>query len=113
MLCQEVDEENTENINNRIKEFSSGTLPEELKKIQIEILDILRTPSDSKKIKEWLWENYNFLKHTHGIEVEKVCDPNYLRGVTHVAAEILEVELEARKMKKSFRSSPINYSPGR
>jgi len=36
-----------------------------------------------------------------------------LRGVTHVANEMLQVELEARKVKKYFKSSPIDYAPGR
>jgi uncharacterized protein YbbK (DUF523 family) len=113
VLCQEIDKEDAENINNKIKDFSSETNAKQFKEIQIEILDILRTPSNTEKIKEWLWENYNFLKDIHGVEVEKVCDPEYLRGVTHVASEILEVEIKARKMEKPFRSSPINYTPRR
>jgi len=113
VLCQEIDEEKAKDINSRIKDLPNNTTLEEFKKIQIEILDILRTPSNTEKIKKWLWENYNFLKDTYGIEVEKVCDPGYLRGVTHVAAEILEVELKAKKMEKPFRSSPINYNPRR
>jgi len=113
VLSQEIDEESTKKIDDRVKAFSDETTLEELKKMQIDILDILRTPSSTEKIKEWLWKNYIFLKDTYNLEVEKVCDPEYLRGVTHVASEILEVELKARKMKKLFRSSPINYIPKR
>lgn len=113
VLCQEVDEEGSKNIEKILDSFSNETSLKELKKIQIEILNILRKPSDPKKIKKWLWENYNFLKNTHGVEVEKIRPPEYLRGVTHVAKEILRVELEARKTKKCFRSSPIDYAPGR
>ena len=113
VLCQEVDEEKAKNIDKILGSFSNETSLKEFEKIQIEILNILRKPSDPKKIKKWLWENYNFLKDTHGVEVEKIRPPEYLRGVTHVAKEILRVELEARKMKKCFRSSPIDYAPGR
>jgi len=113
ILCQEIDEESSENINNSLKNFSNKTDPKKFKEIQIEILNILRKPSNPEKIKKWLWENYNFLKNTHGVEAEKIRHPEDLRGVTHVAEEMLRVELEARKVKKCFSSSPIDYAPGR
>ena len=113
VLCQEIDEEKTKDIEDILDSFSNETCPREFEKIQTEILNILRKPSNPEKIKRWLWENYNFLKDVHGVEVEKIRPPEYLRGVTHVAKEILRVELEARKIKKCFGSSPIDYAPGR
>ncbi|MGB6127393.1 MAG: DUF523 domain-containing protein [Psychrilyobacter sp.] len=113
ILCQEIDEESSKGVEESIEFFSDKTNPKEFEKIQIEILDILRTPSNPIKIKKWLWENYNSLKKIHSIEVDKVREPEYLRGVTHVANEMLQVELEARKVKKCFKSSPIDYAPGR
>lgn len=112
-LCQEIEQHTAREIGNRIAGFSSQTPMIELYKVKEEILNILRKPSDAMKVKQWLWKNYVHLKKKHGITIEKVCPPDSLRNMTHIAEEMLSVELEARREEKIFGSSPIDYKPSR
>lgn len=113
VLCQEIDDVKAQNIDDSVEKFSIKTTQKKLEEVQIEILEILRKPSTPDKIKKWLWKNYNFFKDNTGIEVDKIYHPEYLRGVTHVSEEMLRIELKARNSKEIFRSSPIDYAPGR
>lgn len=112
-LCQEIEEPAARELGNRIADFDKNTSKVELYTIRGEILEMLRKPSDHAKVKQWLWKNYSHLKKKHGIEVEKVCPPEELRNMTHIAEEMLAVELEARREDKIFGSSPIDYKPDR
>lgn len=112
-LCQEVEESKAREIGHQIASFSKETPFEELMKIRAEILEILRKPSDHARVKQWLWKNYVYLKKSHGITLDKVCSPKELRNMTHIAEEMLAVELEARREEKLFGSSPIDYKPDR
>lgn len=77
------------------------------------ILDLLRKPAELENIKKCLWTNYINLKEKENIEVEEIFEPHILRNMTHIAQELLGVEIEARKRNILFRSSPINYKPDR
>ncbi len=112
-LCQEIDEKSSRELGHRIASFSKATSIQEINKVRIEILELLRRPSDVKRVKQWLWKNYNHLKKIHGVEVENVCPPETLRNMTHIAEEMIAVELEARREEKLFGSSPIDYRPSR
>lgn len=112
-LCQEIDERSSRELGHHIASFSKATPVQELNRVRGEILELLRKPSDAKRAKQWLWKNYTHLKKLHGVEVEKVCPPETLRNMTHIAEEMLAVELEARREEKLFGSSPIDYRPSR
>ena len=56
VLCQEIDEKYFKSIGKTLGGFSNETDSNEFEKVQIEILNILRRPSNPKKIKKWLWE---------------------------------------------------------
>jgi len=112
-LCQEIDEKSARDLGHRIAAFSKETPMVEIYKIRGEVLEILRKPSDVAKVKQWLWKNYVHLKKRHGITIDKVCPPDSLRNMTHIAEEMLSVELEARREDKIFGSAPIDYRPSR
>ncbi|HAS79967.1 MAG TPA: DUF523 domain-containing protein, partial [Fusobacteriaceae bacterium] len=97
----------------RVKAFSDETTLEELKKMQIDILDILRTPSSTEKIKKWLWKNYIFLKKHERIKLEAVCPPEIYRDMTNIVDEMIAVEGEVKDTNTLFGTSPIIYSPRR
>ena len=112
-ICQEVDEKFARELGHRMANFPkdvSGNITEEIKG---EMLEVLRKPSDVKRIKHWLWKNYTHLKKAEGIELEKVCPPETLRNMTYIAEEMLAVELKVREKEAIFGSSPINYKPSR
>lgn len=114
-MCFELHEEDTLKLRNKIRETRKKMIVEkdEINSLKIELMDILRKPAELENIKKCLWINYVDLKKREGIEVEEVYKPDALRNMTHIAQELLGVEIEARKKDLLFRSSPINYKPGR
>ena len=112
-ICQEVDEKFSRELGHRIANFPKDVSCNTIEEIKKEMLEVLRKPSDVKRIKHWLWKNYIHLKKTEGIELENVCPPETLRNMTHIAEEMLAVELEVRDKEAIFGSSPISYKPSR
>ena len=81
--------------------------------IKTSILNLLRKPAELENIKKCLWANYIDLKQKENIEIKDIFEPHILRNMTHIAQELLNIEIEVRKKNILFRSSPINYKPDR
>ncbi len=112
-LCQELDDEMARELGHRIANLPKHADEDVLLNMKNEILEMLRKPSDVKKVKHWLWKNYTHMKKHQGINVEDVCPPETLRNMTHIAEEMIHVERESREKGVIFGSSPINYRPSR
>jgi uncharacterized protein YbbK (DUF523 family) len=112
-LCQELDEKSARELGHRIGSFKKDVGEKVVAEVKDEILEILRKPSDVKRVKQWLWKNYIHLKKSKGISIEDVCPPEALRNMTHIAEEMIHVEIESRDKGLIFGSSPINYKPSR
>ena len=112
----ELDEEESIKIENQIKsniDSNKNVSIESLDFLKNSILTLLRKPAELENIKKYLWSNYIDLKQKEGIEVKEIFEPHILRNMTHIAQELLRIEIEAKKRNISFKSSPINYKPGR
>jgi len=113
-LCQELDEKWARNLGHELAEKVEEFTKEEIEKIKDDILNLFRRPSDVKKIKQWLWKNYSYLRKHKGIEIEGVNSPEDIRGITKIAQELISIEANMRKTEKGlFGSSPIIYKPNR
>lgn len=115
-VLYELHEEEGTHIRDEVREILKSEEEASLEtyeKITLEILNLLRKPAELENIKKHLWENYVDLKKKNGIEVSEIYEPNILRNMTHIAQELLGIEIEVRKINGFFRSSPINYKPER
>lgn len=105
-LVQEINRKKADEIGKKlavIKDFSES----EKEEIKDQILDLLREPSTTAKIKNMLWKNYKHLYKKYGISLENIMEPNELRNITHIAEEVLELEKTAKLEELFFGSSPI------
>jgi uncharacterized protein YbbK (DUF523 family) len=112
-LCQEVNEKFARELGKTIAQFKTEQSLEVLEDIRWEILNTLRKPSDIKKVKQWLWKNYIFLKKHEKIKLESVCPPEIYRNMTSIVDEMIAVEREVKDKNILFGTSPIIYSPRR
>lgn len=115
-VLYELHEVEATQIRNRIRSImdsNENVSIETLDFLKNSILTLLRKPAELENIKKCLWSNYVNLKQKENIEVEEVFEPHILRNMTHIAQELLGIEIEARKRNVLFRSSPINYKPDR
>ena len=108
-LCQELDEPFARKLGNNFAELKRELPLEEIELIRTEILTLLRKPTEVEKIKHWLWKNYSYLKKHFDINIPEVQDVAELRSGTHIAQELLKVEIQSRKDNLLFGSSPIIY----
>ena len=115
-VLYELHEEEAQSLRDRIRiilNSSDEPSTEIYDFIKISILNLLRKPAELENIKKCLWANYVNLKQKENIEVEDIFEPHVLRNMTHIAQELLGIEIEVRKKNVLFRSSPINYKPDR
>lgn len=110
-LCQELSRSDADEIGKTISNLK-GFSRADYQTLKRRILDLLRRPSDIRKIKQSLWKNYIFLKKQFGIEIESVGMPQDERGITHIAGELLALEILTSKQGLLFGSAPIHYRRG-
>ncbi|WP_221934119.1 hypothetical protein, partial [Klebsiella pneumoniae] len=82
---------------------------EDFAALKRQILDLLRRPSEIRRIKQSLWKNYVFLKKHFGIESDLVGMPGDERGVTRIAGELLALEILTSKSGLLFGPVPVHY----
>lgn len=107
-LCQELDRKEADAIGRTIADlraFPAGEYPA----LKRRILDLLRKPSDIRKIKQSLWKNYAFLRKHFGIESDIVSMPSDERGITRVASEVLALEIVTSREDRLFGTVPVHY----
>ncbi len=105
-ICQEIDEKSARQLG---KELATLGFVEDFNVYQQKMLEILRQPSTIEKIRQWLWKNYSFYRKKYGILVPEILQPTTLRGSTHLAYEMLKMEVELNRKGYSFSSSPVIY----
>ncbi len=107
-LCQELSRKEADAMGKTIANLKALSAAEyEILKKQI--LDLLRRPSEIRKIKQSLWKNYIFLKKRFGIETDLIGMPEDERGMSRVAAELLALEILTAKAGLLFGPVPIHY----
>ena len=110
-LCQELSRKEADAIGKSIADLKSLS-PADIALIKRQILDLLRRPSELRKIRQSLWKNYTFLKKKFGIESEIVGMPEDERGVSRIASEILALEILTSKTGLLFGPVPVHYRRG-
>lgn len=106
LLCTELDGD----FSGKFAEKLSKTVEKEsLETMRIELLSLLRKPTDVERLKEGLWKNYCHMKNYDHIEVPDVLPPEALRSHTHLSGELVHVEVEAKTKGLFFGSSPVLY----
>lgn len=109
-LCQELDEDFARNIGYKFASLKEELTYQEIEDIRGEILNLLRKPTNIDSISHWLWKNYSYLKKHCDIDIPEVLNESDLRSGTHIALELLKVEIQSRKNHLLFGSSPIIYN---
>jgi uncharacterized protein YbbK (DUF523 family) len=105
-ICQEIDENNARKLGKEISDLGSNV---DFESYHLRMLAILRKPSSVEKIRQWLWKNYSFYRKKYGVVVPEILQPTTLRGSTHLAYEMLRMEVELNREGYSFSSSPVIY----
>lgn len=109
-LCQELDESFAREIGHQIASFSKNEPLTKYNEIKVSLLNLLRKPTDIENIKHWLWKNYTYLRKHNGVEVNEVMKEAELRSGTHLAEELIKIEIACKKTELLFGSSPIIYN---
>lgn len=107
-LCQEISRAEADEIGRRIADMKSLS-NREYPGLKKEILDLLRRPSEVRRIKQALWKHYRFLNKRFGIESESVRMPDDDRGVSKIASELLSLEILTSREGLLFGAVPIHY----
>lgn len=104
-LCQELDEKRAREIG---KEIADKKIID-FESYKDEMMGILRKPSTPAKIKQWMWKNYSYMRKHHDIDLPEILEPTTPRGSTHLAKEMLRLEVELVKKGLNFSSSPVVF----
>lgn len=110
-LCQELSRKEADAIGKTIADLHAFS-PADFAALKRQILDLLRRPSEPRKIRQSLWKNYVFLKKKFGIESETAGMPEDERGVTRIASELLALEILTAKAGLLFGPVPVHYRRG-
>lgn len=108
-LCQELFRKDSDQLGNYIANLKNPS-QEELDEIKNKIMNMLRQPSDIKKIKQSLWKNYKYLEKKKAISIDEVMEPTNIRNMAHIAQELSKVEVVSRTENLLFGASPIYRS---
>lgn len=106
-ICQELDEPWARGVGKRLAE--GGFSKEKVDILRHEILEVLRKPSDVRRIKNRLWKHYSFHRKKDGFEDEKIKQPTDLRNLHELAEELMRMEWQAAKHGIHFGSTPVIY----
>ncbi len=105
-LCQEINRKEADEIGKALANLTEYN-EENLKIFQNKMLEMLRRPSDIRKIKQSLWKNYSWLKKKRGLFVDEVMEPTNIRNMAHIAHELIKLEIVSRDNNELFGASPI------
>ena len=108
-LCQEIHEVEARALGHRIAELPKRVTPEEYAEIKGIIMDILRKPSTSAKIKQMLWKHYTYLRRTKGLVIDEVHSPEDLRNMQHLAKELQLLMRSSRDQDYLYGQMPVMY----
>lgn len=108
-LCQELEEVEARALGHRIAQLPKHVTEETFKEIKGIMLDILRKPSTSAKIRQMLWKHYTYLRRKKGLVITEVHSPEDLRGMQQVAKEIQLMMRTSRDQGYIYGQMPVIY----
>jgi len=108
-LSQEIDEPWAREMGRKLAAMGKETEGEFIEAFKNELLDLLRRPSNLRRIKNSLWKNYSYYRKAKGKSVEAINSPEFKRNVTAVAKELLLMERTSFEEDLLFGSSPVIY----
>jgi uncharacterized protein YbbK (DUF523 family) len=108
-LCQEINEVQSRELGHRLANLPKHVDLDTFSALKIEILDILRNPSTSAKIRQMLWKHYTYLRKTKDIVLEEVKSPEDLRGMQLLAKELLLVERTSYSEDVLYGQVPVMF----
>jgi uncharacterized protein YbbK (DUF523 family) len=108
-LSQELDEPWAREMGRKLAAMGKETDREFIEAFRKELLDLLRKPSNLRRIKNSLWKNYSYYRKAKGKSVEAINSPEFKRNVTAVAKELLLMERTSFEDELLFGSSPVIY----
>ncbi len=108
-LCQELFRKESDKLGHHMANMKEPS-QKDFDDIKDKILDMLRQPSDINKIKQSLWKNYKYLEKKKAITVDEVMEPTNIRNMSHIAKELVRVEVVSRSENLLFGASPIYRS---
>lgn len=111
-LCQELSEVEARALGHRMANLPKYVAQETFDEIKGIMLDILRKPSTSAKIRQMLWKHYTYLRRKKGIELEEVKSPQDLRGMQQVAKELQLLMRTSRDADLLYGQMPVMFMRG-
>ncbi len=112
-ICQEVNRKEADSIGRELADASNEALIEKSQDLKTEIMNILRQPSDIRKIKQSLWKHYSWLRKKHNIDIDGIKEPTDTRSMVKLAKELTDATIAANEAGLTFAASPVNYRKGR
>ena len=107
-LCQELFRKESDLIGKKLASLSKKSFNETIvMEFRSDIMNMLRSPSDPKKIKQALWKNYSFLRKKYDLLVDEVLEPTDIRSLTKISKELVKVEIATKKENFLFGPTPI------
>ncbi|MDX9810043.1 MAG: DUF523 domain-containing protein [Sphaerochaetaceae bacterium] len=108
-LCQELDNEYARRLGRTIASLDKH-LPEGfIEQFRKELLQLLRKPSNLKRITQSLWKNYAHYRKATGKKIDEINSPEFQRNVTTIAKELVKMERSAVEDQILFGTSPVVY----
>lgn len=112
-LCQEINETEARKLGKLLANLPKGFDKNQGEVFKSDMLELLKTPSDPKRIMQWLWKNYSYYRKHTGIVIPEIKKPTTPRGSIKLAKEMIHAEIEFRKAGMTFSSSPVLFKGGR
>jgi len=108
-ICQELDNSWAREVGKKLANITDEIALEYFQTLKREILELLRKPSTTAKIKNSLWKNYSHFRKSRGETIEGINSPDFQRNITTIAKELTLVERKAVEKGFIFGTSPVVY----
>ena len=108
-LCQELDNSWAREMGRTLAALPKSEFLEFEPKFRKEVLELLRKPSTTAKMTNSLWKHYSHYRKQRGKTVVEINSPDFRRGVTKIAQELLKMERTSVEDDYLFGASPVIY----
>ena len=108
-LCQELDNSWAREMGRTLAALQKSEFLEFEPRFRKEVLELLRKPSTTAKMTNSLWKHYSHYRKQRGKTVIEINSPDFRRGVTKIAQELLKMERTSFEEDYLFGASPVIY----
>lgn len=108
-LCQEIDNNWSRDMGKKLAKLETKDLEAFSSEFKKDVMDILRIPSTTAKIKNRLWKSYSHFRKTKGKTIPDINSPEFKRNVTTISKELLKLERTAVEDEILLGVSPVIY----